>query len=1268
MSPLIDKHFAGGGQMGARIRAFDWSKTQVGVVEHWPQSLRTAVRIILNSRYPMFVWWGPQYINFYNDAYIPMLGHRHPEALGRPAPEIWSEIWDVVGPQADLVLSKGEATWNEEFLLVMQRYGYPEETYFTFSYSPVADDEGKPCGVFCAVIEDTQRVLSERRMRTLRRLAADTAEARSAEEACKLSAQALARNPQDLPFTLLYLLDAEGRTGRLAGASGISEGTPASPKEIEVAGPTGANGGWPLDEALMEGRSKLIEDFPERFGRLPGGPWSEPSSRAMVLPVANPGQERPAGFMVAGISPLRPLDDDYKGFLSLVARHVATAVSSARAYEEERKRAEALAELDRAKTAFFSNISHEFRTPLTLMLGPVEDLLADNAITLASEVRERLEMSHRNALRLLKLVNTLLDFSRLEAGRAQAVYEPVDLSRLTAELASVFRSAVERAGLRLVVDCRPLPEPIYVDKEMWEKVVLNLISNAFKFTFEGEIEVSLIWCGDHTKLMVRDTGTGIPSHELPEIFKRFHRIRGARSRTQEGSGIGLALVDELVRLHGGEINLESEVGQGTVFTVSIPAGSAHLPPDRVGAARTMVSTAVGATPYIEEALRWLPHTDEGVKGRTGERVNEGLAAVTSSPLPAFAPSPSRILLADDNADMREYVRRLLSQRWEVEAVPNGLAALAAARERAPDLVIADVMMPEMDGFELLREIRADERTREVPVILLSARAGEESRVEGLEAGASDYLAKPFSARELMARVKTHLEMARMRNESARREQQLRHSERLYRAIGESINYGIWVCEASGKNIYASESFLKLVGLTQEECSEFGWGKVLHPDDLEATMAAWTQCVRAGTFWEREHRFLGVDGKWHHILARGVPISDDAGKILCWAGINLDISALKQTEQALQEADRRKDEFLAMLAHELRNPLAPIRNAVQVMRMMDTPDRQLHWARDVIDRQVEDLTHLVDDLLDVSRITQGKVTLKKERVDLESVVTRAVETSRPLIDARNHRFTITLPPETVQLEGDLTRLGQVVSNLLNNAAKYTEEGGEIWLAAEREGDELVLRVKDTGIGIPAETLPHVFDLFSQADRSLDRSQGGLGIGLTLVRSLVEMHGGKVEALSDGPGRGSQFIVRLPSRPEDAQESRVIASSDGAAVKSASYRILVVDDNIDSAESLALLLRLYGHEVRMAHDGPESIEAARSFNPQIVLLDIGLPGMSGYEVAEKLRAERGANQLLLVALTGYGREEDRRRALESGFDHHIVKPIDPDVLHRLIGSFI
>jgi len=392
------------------------------------------------------------------------------------------------------------------------------------------------------------------------------------------------------------------------------------------------------------------------------------------------------------------------------------------------------------------------------MLGPLEDVRASSP--LPSEHREPLDLAHRNGLRLLKLVNTLLDFSRIEAGRVEAVYEPTDLAAYTGELASVFRSAIEKAGLRLRVDCPPRPGPVHVDREMWEKVVLNLVSNAFKFTFAGEIGVSVHQAGDRAELRVRDTGIGIAEEELPHVFERFHRVRGARARTHEGTGIGLALVQELVRLHGGTVTAQSEPHRGTTFTVSIPVGTAHLPPDRLAARRTLASTALGVAPYVEETLRWLP---DDIEARS--------AAARRGP--PVTTARARVLLADDNSDMREHLRRLLSQHWEVEAVGEGQAALARAIERCPDLVLADVMMPGLDGFELLRELRKDPRTQTVPVILLSARAGEESRVEGLAAGADDYLIKPFSARELLARVNAHLEMARVRRESIRREQEAR---------------------------------------------------------------------------------------------------------------------------------------------------------------------------------------------------------------------------------------------------------------------------------------------------------------------------------------------------------------------------------------------------------------------------------------------------------------------------------------------------------------
>jgi signal transduction histidine kinase len=456
------------------------------------------------------------------------------------------------------------------------------------------------------------------------------------------------------------------------------------------------------------------------------------------------------------------MNEPYRGFLDLVAASVSTALANARAHEEERRKAEALAEIDRAKTAFFSNVSHEFRTPLTLMLGPLEDELAERSSPLPPARRERLETAHRNTLRLLKLVNTLLDFSRIEAGRMQASYEAINLALYTAELASVFRSAVEKGGLTLTVDCPPLPELIYVDRDMWEKIVLNLLSNAFKHTFEGGIRVTLGWRGDHVELVVADSGVGIPQAELLHLFDRFHRVKGAKSRTHEGTGIGLALVQELVHAHGGSVQVNSREGQGSTFSVTVKAGREHLPPERIGVRQSQNATGVRAAAYVDEALHWISEVPAAV----ARPAPLGLTNLSNGEVRPAASSGARfrILWADDNADMREYVHRLLADHYDVTAVADGAAAVAAALATPPDLVLTDVMMPGLDGFGVLRELRAHEHTRSIPVILLSARAGEESAVEGLEAGADDYLVKPFSARELLARVRTHLELAKLRLE------------------------------------------------------------------------------------------------------------------------------------------------------------------------------------------------------------------------------------------------------------------------------------------------------------------------------------------------------------------------------------------------------------------------------------------------------------------------------------------------------------------------
>ena len=1162
---------AGGGEMGALMRSIDWASTPLGPVSGWPQSLRTTVSTCLHSRFPILVWWGPELVMLYNDAYVTLIGGKHPQALGTPGREVFPEVWSIIGPMLEGVMTRGEATWSEDQLLLLERHGFSEECYFTFSYSPISDESGGVGGVFTAVTETTGRIIGERRMATLRALAERTARARDAGDAARCAIAALCDNPADVPFALLYLLDEQGRTARLADASHVTPGSPGCPLEIPLDEQTleGLSAvTWPIAAVARTGRSQVVDLRDLRPG-LAAGPSLHGLAKAIALPAAAAGQERPYGVLIAGISPRLALDDSYRGFLDLVAGQVATGIANAEAYDAERRRAESLAELDRAKTTFFSNVSHEFRTPLTLLLAPLEDALRESDTPPA--VHHELEMAHRNALRLLKLVNTLLDFSRIEAGRIEASYEPVDLGELTRDLASAFRSACERAGLRLNVVIPASPLTAFVDRGMWEKIVLNLMSNAFKHTFTGGIDVRVSEHDGEALVEVADTGIGISVPQLPHIFERFHRVPNARSRTHEGTGIGLSLVLELVRLHGGTIDVVSTEASGTTFSVRLPLGSAHLPHDRVGIARHRPAAGPGVLPYIEEALRWLPgQEDEAARAETSRGdMSEPITAADE------ATRGARVLLADDNADMRDYVARLLrAQRWVVDAVADGNAALELARTSPPDLVLSDIMMPGLDGFGLVRALRENPATRAVPVILLSARAGEESRIEGMAVGADDYLVKPFSARELVARVSAHLGLAAVRRQAAA-EVEAAHAEltaahvqlqaqaqataralaalrveqsRLTNLFRQAPAF---ICVLRGpEHVFemANDAYRRLAGFREllgrpvrEALPESrGQGFVDLLDRVRSTGETFVGRELPVVLQESpestpEQRFLDfvyqpiieADGSCSGIFVQGVDVTD---QVQARGEVERARHEADAARRAAEQANQTKSDFLAAMSHELRTPLNAIAGYAELLELgVHGPlsESQRDAVRR-IRRSEEILLGHINDVLNFAKIEAGRIEYDIDVVPLAEAIASVAPMIEPQFAAKRLGYFTRVAPD-VLVRTDRDKLQQILMNLLSNAVKFTASGGTVTIdlgtRAGAPAGFALLRVSDTGIGIPREKQDTVFDPFIQVHPRLTSSTEGTGLGLAISRDLARGMGGELRVRSV-EGKGSTFTLALP----------------------------------------------------------------------------------------------------------------------------------------------
>lgn len=1242
------------GEMAGLIAATDWSLTPLGPAAEWPQSLRTIVRVMLSSRFAMWLGWGPELTFLYNDAYgAETLGAKHPWALGRPSREVWAEIWNEIGPRIEGVLQTGVATWDEDLLLFLERSGYQEETYHTFSYSPVTDDGGTVCGHLCVVTEKTEGVIGERRMALLRDTAAAITSGMTESDMFRGVEGALSAS-RDLPFVLVYVIDDAGTGARLVCRAGLPEHHPLAAASFDN---TEFQSPWAVGDGPDAAAGHVI-DLAEHFPGLDDHAASLPSSRAIVLPMTQPGQRRTVGIVVAGLNPFRQLDPSYRSFVDLFVGQLSSGVANAHAYEQERQRATALADLDRAKTTFFSNVSHEFRTPLTLLIGPLEELQREPM--LQARQRELIDLAHRNSLRLLKLVNTLLDFSRIEAGRVRARFEPTDLGAFTTELASTFRSAMQEAGLEYVVRSDIGPDAAtFVDREMWEQIVLNLISNAFKFTLRGSIEVSLRREDGGVALAVRDTGVGIPYDEQPRIFERFHRVEGTHGRSHEGTGIGLALVHELVKLHGGEITVLSQPERGSEFTVSLRLGSAHLPTAQVMTKRT-AAAPVSANPFVEEARRWLP----AHHGATGEATQ---GPVPSSGEPAAA--TARILLADDNADMREYAHRLLSERWHVDVVANGRDALRAARTIQPDVIVSDVMMPELDGFGLLREVRADPQLRNVPVVLVSARAGEDARLDALAASADDYLVKPFSARDFLARIDAQIGRHRQRVIEER------HAQRMqalfaHAPVGIAVLRGPdHVFELSNERYQEHIGGREVVGRPIREAlpelADQGIYELL--DAVRTSGEPYVgQSLRVMLQRTSDH----PDECFFDFVYQ--PLFDADGNVDAIVAIVHEVTALAAAKRDAETASRLKDEFLATLSHELRTPLNAILGYSQLLRGgVIGPDR-LASVLETIERNAQLQEKLVSDVLDVSRIITGKLRMDVRPVDLTRVVQDAIDAVTPTATAKGVRLQAVIDQSGVPIAGDAERLQQVLWNLMSNAIKFTSKGGRVQVRLERVNSHIEVTVSDTGEGIAPEFLPHVFERFRQADSAFTRTHGGLGLGLAISRHLVEAHGGRIDVTSPGKGLGTTARVELPLMivHDDRNNAphRVHPTADlptAVALKLADLtgiRVLLVDDDADALSMAQATLTAAGAAVHTANSAAEALRLLDRERFDAAVLDIGLPQVDGYELLRRIRARTVEAQgtIPAAALTAYARTSDRTRSLQAGFRMHLSKPVQPNEL--------
>lgn len=1361
---------ADGGQMGTLIRAYDWSTTPLGPMETWPQSLRTAASIVLASGFPMLVLWGRDYIQLYNDAFRPILGTtKHPAALGQRAHDCWSEIWDVLDPLFRGVMDGGDAVWNEDLQFVLDRNGYLEETFFTFSYSAIRDESGRPGGILVTCVETTERVIGERRLRTLRELAARASTTHSVDETCATAARSLSTNPHDVPFAMLYL--SSGANLTLRATTGIERGTTASP---EVVAWGEADAAWPLRHVMADAASQLVTDLPARMGDLPGGPWPDVSTAALVLPITPATPGKASGALVAGISPRRALDAGYRSFLELVASQISTAIAL-REDEERYRRLAALlpvavytCEAPSGVITFYNQLAAQLwgRAP---RLGDLDERFcgsfrlwqSDGTLLPHDETPMALALREGRSFRNQEVVIERPDGSRISAlVNIDPIVDPdgqvvgaINVFHDTTELRSArekLRHSEEH--LRAIVDTTPACiNVVAADGTIlhMNAAGLAMVDASQPEEVEGTSMFALIraehrpaFRAFHERICRGEKGALEFDLVGPRGTCRHVETHAAPLRAPDGRVLQLAITFDVTERKAAEAAARRAVDHLQIVTDAMAVPVTRCTPD--------LRYAWVSRPYAE----WIGQPAEHIIGRPlveviGEEAFEQLSPMFQRVL------GGEVVRFEEQVTVRGIGRRWINAVYTPTEDASGTCdgwvsvvldvterkrteeahrRLAAIVESSDDAILSMDMEGKVTSWNRGAErlygyttgdmvgkpisvLIPHDHVDDFPAIMQRIRRGEgidhHETVRIAKGGRRiDVSLTTSPIRDARGRVIGVSKSARDISERKRTEAVLqKHTERtqlLWEAAGVLLTTDephamlqrlFAKIEASfGLDVYLNYMVmeggeeLRLVscaGIDQDVAA--GISRLAFGQAICGTVALRRAPIVATRIQDSHEpmvqivKGLGVRTYACTPLLAGQRLLGtlsfasrtrddfDQDEVEFLQTISHYVASayerLRLIEQ-LREEDRRKDEFLAMLAHELRNPLAPIRTGVQLIQRAGQNTALMEKACAIMERQLQHMVRLVDDLLDVSRVTRNKLELRKEWVDLATIVQSALETSRPLIEAFGHELTVSLPAEPVVLAADGVRLAQAFANLLNNAAKYTERGGRIQVTANAPSDgegsasEVVVRVRDTGIGIPADELPSIFDMFVQVERSSERLQGGLGIGLTLAQRLIQMHGGTLSAFSDGPGKGSEFVVRLPVVVlPDAPALHDARQRGGTGRPRLRRRILVVDDNRDSADLLATTLRLLGHDVETAHDGLEAIEKVRTLHPDVAFMDLGMPRMNGYEAARRIRERAGAG-MTLVAVTGWGHPDDKRRSRDAGFDAHVVKPVDLAALEELL----